>query len=161
MGILTGWIVTVAGVTVLINVCEILMPEGEMNKYIKGILSIVCMFVLVSPLPKLFDRSIDFSELLSGGSAEVDLDYSFLDYVNQRKAESLAADWAEVVENAGLPSYAFAVQAQRDSEEFTVEAVVLCCEEKTEAYAARAIALLCEEYGLQEEIFIIRVNSTE
>ena len=42
MGILTGWVVTIAGVVVLINVCEILMPEGEMNKYIKGI---CCIFI--------------------------------------------------------------------------------------------------------------------
>lgn len=161
MGILTGWVVTIAGVVVLINVCEILMPEGEMNKYIKGILSIICMFVLVSPIPKLLDQSIDISELLFGNSADVNLDYSFLDYVNQSKADALASNWTKEVEEAGLPTYEFSIQVGKNSTTFVIEAVVLQCSEQTKPYAAQAISLLCKEYELKEEIFIIHVNSTE
>ena len=159
MGILTGWVVTIAGVVVLVNVCEILMPEGEMNKYIKGILSIICMFVLVSPLPKLLNQPIDLSEIF-GESADVNLDYSFLDYVNQAKADALAADWSEELQEEGLPAYEFAVQIRKNSAEFVIEAVVLQCSEESRKNADQAIAILCKEYGLESKIFIIHVNTT-
>lgn len=161
MGILTEWVVTVAGMAVLMNVCEILMPEGEMNKYVKGILSIICMIVIVSPLPKLFDRSIDVSALLFGNSVDVDPDYEFLDYVNRSKADALASDWTKAVETAGFPTFEFSVRIEKSGTAFVIEAVELRCDEQTKPYAAQVISFLCKEYDLKEEIFIIHVNSTE
>lgn len=48
-----GWLMGIVGVVAIGVLLDILLPSGEINKYIKGIFGIVVVFVIVAPLPKL------------------------------------------------------------------------------------------------------------
>lgn len=67
---MSGWILSVTAVICLTVLMDIVMPDGQMNKYVKGITSLIVVFVVVSPLTALAKGKFDFS--LSGNNVETD-----------------------------------------------------------------------------------------
>ena len=55
-----GWIVSIVCVVILGILLEIVLPKGKMAKYIKGTFSLLVIFVIVSPLPKLLKQEFKF-----------------------------------------------------------------------------------------------------
>ena len=87
---LSAWVLSIAGIIVLCVLVELIMPSGQMNKYIKGILSFMVIFVIVMPIPKLLNLKIDFNDFLNYGNVEVDKDYIY--QLNLNKMMSLKED---------------------------------------------------------------------
>ena len=54
------WIVSIVCVVILGILLEIVLPKSKMTKYIKGTFSLLVIFVIVSPLPKLFKHELKF-----------------------------------------------------------------------------------------------------
>lgn len=50
------WIMSIVGVVILTALFELFMVEGETKKYIKGILSVIVIIVIISPLPNLLKK---------------------------------------------------------------------------------------------------------
>lgn len=64
MSAIKDWIMKLAGVMVLCSVCEIVMPSGEMKKYIRFVVGLVTVLVVTSPVANLskFDAFREFPE---------------------------------------------------------------------------------------------------
>lgn len=58
MGVVQNWIMKLAGIMVLYSVCEIIMPSGEMKKYVRSVAGLVLVISVISPLAKLTDADI-------------------------------------------------------------------------------------------------------
>ncbi|MDE7208303.1 MAG: stage III sporulation protein AF [Clostridia bacterium] len=50
---MSGWLIGIVGVVSLGVLIEVLLPEGENSKYIRGIFSIIVILLIIYPLPKL------------------------------------------------------------------------------------------------------------
>ena len=57
------WIMSIVGITALGVLMDILLPEGETNKYIKGIFALFTVFVIIYPLPKIANGDFDYNAL--------------------------------------------------------------------------------------------------
>ena len=55
-----GWIVSVVAVIVLGVMLEIVLPDGKITKYVKGTFSLLVIFVIIAPLPKLLKSEYNF-----------------------------------------------------------------------------------------------------
>ena len=64
---------------------EIIIPSGEINKYIKGIFSIFVVAVLLSPLVNFLNKTNNFSFEFQ----EQQIDQKLLNYIYSSKAKSL------------------------------------------------------------------------
>lgn len=147
MSILSGWVVAIAGTVILIHACEILMPEGEMNRYIKGVLAVICMFVIIQPLPSLLNGDFNFSDLFWGESVPVSEDLGYLDYINAKKAAALSSQMTDKVREKGWgEEAAVEVRAFLGEETFGIEGVT-CIGVEPEDQAA-VTAFLCEQLGV-------------
>ena len=64
MSEISVYVLTVAGVTILMALLELILPSGGLHAFTKGIMSIIIVFVIASPLPKLLKNgfSFDFEE---------------------------------------------------------------------------------------------------
>lgn len=62
---MTAWVMSIVAIVSLGVLLDILLPEGETNKYIKGIFSIITVFAIVSPITNLFVKDFDISKLFS------------------------------------------------------------------------------------------------
>ena len=59
------WIISVVGVILLSVLTDVLLPEGQMNKYVKGIFSILLIFVIIAPLADFIRKDIEIGDLLN------------------------------------------------------------------------------------------------
>lgn len=74
---LSAWIMSIAGVICLSVLVELVLPNGQMNKYIKGIFSFIIILVIVSPIPKLLHKNFDFSSMFGTSEIKVQEDYLY------------------------------------------------------------------------------------
>ena len=49
---MTSYILSIVGIVFLGVLVDVIMPDGEMNKYVKGVFSIIALCVIINPLPK-------------------------------------------------------------------------------------------------------------
>ena len=50
---MSGWVLSVTAVICLTVLLDIIMPDGQMKKYVKGIVSIIVIFVIITPLASI------------------------------------------------------------------------------------------------------------
>ena len=75
---LSGWILSIAGIICISVIIELILPDGQMNKYIKGILSFIIVLVIILPLPKLLKTEINLDHIFEyGDNISVDEDYLY------------------------------------------------------------------------------------
>ena len=97
---ISDWLISIAGVIFLSVIVELILPDGQINKYIKGIMSFLVTFIIIVPIPKLlnsdrnFDNILDFEEGIA-----VDEDYLY--QLNLDKLNSLKIDIEKDIKNRG------------------------------------------------------------
>ena len=75
------WITSIVGVVTLGVLLDIIVPEGEINKYIKAVFALVTVLVIVAPLPRLIEADFDIGNLFNE-PGEMQTDESFLQQVD-------------------------------------------------------------------------------
>lgn len=48
---MNAWILSIVGIICLGILLDIVLPTGQMSKYVKGFFSLLCMFVIIAPIP--------------------------------------------------------------------------------------------------------------
>jgi len=71
------YIVSVAGISVLTVLLDIILPEGNIHKYIKSIFSVLVIIVVISPIVKTLKSDIDFDAIFQQGD-QYQVDNNFL-----------------------------------------------------------------------------------
>lgn len=106
METLTVWTISVVGIVMITLLVDIILPEGETNKYIKGVMSIITVLVLIQPLPLLFsDEGVLVSALAASGE-QLQADETFLIGYTQRLGRVKEAQVSKSLENAGYENVA-------------------------------------------------------
>lgn len=67
---MSAWITSIVGVICLGILLEIVLPQGKSAKYVKGAFSLLIIFVIAAPLPKLLKS--DWKLDLDGSAFKVD-----------------------------------------------------------------------------------------
>ncbi|MCM1306723.1 MAG: stage III sporulation protein AF [Bacteroides sp.] len=70
---MSAWIMSIVGVICLGVLLEIVLPEGQTAKYVKGAFSLLVVFVIAAPLPALFKKDYKFS--IDSSAFEVNEEY--------------------------------------------------------------------------------------
>ena len=84
---MNSWILSIVGIVCFGVIIDIFIPEGQINKYIKSIFSLLIVFVIISPLPNLLNGNFSFENILNNFDSEVDL--NFLSNINKNKKEEI------------------------------------------------------------------------
>ncbi len=100
MSTVSSWLLSIACVVILSVLAEFILPEGQINKYIKVIFSFVIMLVIIMPLPKLFGKDINFSQLLGNYDSELQEDYLY--QLNLDKVTAITDELNSKVEKEGM-----------------------------------------------------------
>ena len=80
---MVSWVLSIAGMAFLGVVIDTIIPNGKMCGFIRGIFSIFLMYIIINPLPQLFNQKIN-----------VDAEYvyeentGFLEKFNSKKIEN-------------------------------------------------------------------------
>lgn len=96
---LSNWILSIAGIICVSVIVELILPDGQMNRYIKGIFSFIIILVVIMPIPKLLNRDLDFSNIFDSSGYEIDSDYLY--QVNLDKMNSVKNEIEKQIEKRG------------------------------------------------------------
>ena len=77
IGELSNWILSIAGIICLSVVLELILPEGQLNRYIRGVFSFIVVLVILLPIPKLLNKNFNISNILDESGIEADQDYIY------------------------------------------------------------------------------------
>lgn len=57
---LRDWIMQIAGIIVLGTVCDMIINDGEMKKYVKMVMGLVLIFAIIQPVTKVSSNLMEF-----------------------------------------------------------------------------------------------------
>ena len=140
MSAISAWLLGIACVVILSVLAELVLPEGQINKYIKVIFSFVILLVIISPLPKLFGKDYDFNNFLSGSESQLQENYLY--QLNIDKLAALTQDITDEVKEQGMNNVEISINANVLSENLEIYNVFvdLCDIEYTSDFGNKDIA---------------------
>lgn len=109
MSIISGWVLGIAGIICVSVLVELVMPEGQMNKYIKGIFSFVIILVMILPLPKLLKKEDGGISIFN--YSEVSLQGDYLYELNLTKLSSITNSIEQDIREMGYQDVSLSISA--------------------------------------------------
>lgn len=80
---LSGWLLSIAGISVLSVLIDVILPSGQTNKYIRGIFAFCMVFVIISPISSLVGKDFSLENIFTPSTIEIEEEFIF--QVNRTK----------------------------------------------------------------------------
>lgn len=97
---MSSWLLSVAGISVLTILIDVILPNGQTNKYIKGLVSFCMVFVIISPIPALVKQDFDLEKIFAAQTIEIEKDFVY--QVNRTKLSYLQNQVVQALEQEGF-----------------------------------------------------------
>ena len=94
---LDAWMIGIVGVIALGVLLEILLPEGQTGKYVKGAFSLLVILVIAAPLPGVIGALKDWDPSYS----DIAPDYGLVEETTEERARYLARGIEQTLEANG------------------------------------------------------------
>lgn len=122
--IITGWILSVLGVSVLGVLVDIILPEGSMQKYIKSIFSIIVVFTLIMPLLNINLNNINFDKLVYNNTS-IKLDQNYINSFNEQYKKMLEKNCEQMLASSGFKGVCVEIDINIKDNKIEIKKVVL------------------------------------
>ncbi len=84
------WLLGVVGVVLLGVLVDVLLPKGQMSKYVKGIFAVLLLFVIVAPVVSFFRHKLTIDDLINFDAGSYQTDNAYIDLIEtERKRQAL------------------------------------------------------------------------
>ena len=140
---MAGWILSVVGTVLTVTLAEVMLPEGQTAKFIKGVISLAIIYVVIAPIPALLSSKIDINSFFDFSSSSYESDASFIGIIKEDKQSALSREINEAFAERGLTASVAVVL----DENYEVSQVFLVSTDKDldEAYRLTVMALAVKE----------------
>lgn len=118
---LNSWVLSIVGIVCVGVIVDIIIPSGQVAKYIKIIFSLITVFVIVSPITKFIGSDFDLTEYFQLSNYEIDS--NFIQKINVQKCENLKES----------------IMANFSDNEIEVESVDVVCDAFNEEFVIMSI----------------------
>ena len=89
---MTAWILSIVGTVMTITLTEILLPEGQTAKYIKGVIALMVIYVVIAPIPALLQSKIDINTFFDFSADSYESDAAFIGIIKEDKQSALTKE---------------------------------------------------------------------
>ena len=118
---ISSWIISIAGVICISVIVELILPSGQMNRYIKGIFAFIIILVIIMPLPKLLNLKIDLSNVFN--TQEITLQDEYLEQLNLNKLMMLKEETEKDIEKTGYSNVVVSINADIFAKKVEIKSV--------------------------------------
>ncbi len=118
---ISSWIISIAGVICISVIVELILPNGQMNRYIKGIFAFIIILVIIMPLPKLLNLKIDLSNVFN--TQEITLQDEYLEQLNLNKLMMLKEETEKDIEKTGYSNVVVSINADIFAKKVEIKSV--------------------------------------
>ena len=150
---MSGWILSIVGMVMMVTLVEIMLPEGQTAKYVKGVVSLMVVYVVLLPIPQIIHAKIDINTFFDFSEERYQIDSSFIQIINEDKQSVLSERMNERFLSEGLSAKGSVILGAQGE----IEYVVLTC-----LPAQEDLAVLCamETLGVKEDRIVIHEVAT-
>lgn len=120
---MSAWLISIVGVVSLGVLIEIILPDGENTKYIRGIFSIIVIFVIISPLPKMMKGEF-FKGFVGENEAQIEIDEDYYNLMKESIHQSIIDGLEDKLSENGYENVKFEVTFD-ENYAYTVKKVVV------------------------------------
>lgn len=117
----SSWILSIAGIVIVSVLVELVMPEGQMNKYIKSVFSFIIVLVIILPLPKILNKEINLSSQIA--YEEIKIQDNYIYNVNLSKISTLTKDINNDLIKQGYNNINLSISANLNDEKMEYRAI--------------------------------------
>ena len=110
---MSAWLISIVGVVSLGVLIEIVLPEGENSKYIRGIFSIIVIFVIISPLPKMMKGDF-FKDFLGNDQTQIEIDDDYYNSMVESIHNTIIKDIQDNLTSNGYTNVEFDITFDED-----------------------------------------------
>ena len=121
---LSVWVLSIVGIAFTGVFVDIIMPEGKMNKYVKGVFALVSLLVIISPVAKIIDEGFTIKDVFYNENATM-IDKDFVDATNKQIKESLENSLEAKLANAGFMQVDVEIKVNLDNQDFEIEKIIV------------------------------------
>lgn len=122
MSLISGWLLSVVGIVIISVLVDLILPEGEMQKYIKAIFSVFVVFVMISPVLKININDIDFNKFIYNQSS-VEINEDYIKNYNNSYKENLEKVCVEQLNSKGFLGVKVEISLNMSTKRFQIEKV--------------------------------------
>lgn len=116
------WVLNLVGISLMGILIEILLPSGKTNKYIKGVLSLVTISVVISPIISIFTNQ---SAIKNFFDQDIVVDEQFVASTNQSSNQREEKLIESMLESQGYKGVEINIIPSSDSQN-KIEFVKIC-----------------------------------
>lgn len=117
----SAWLLSIAGIISLSVIVELMLPEGQLNKYIRSIFSFIVVLVIIAPLPGLIGKNFSFSDISISDNYTLQEDYIY--QMNVYKTEAIQESISLEIKNSGYNGVEVSVSSENFSTNFKINAI--------------------------------------
>ncbi len=120
MSNISSWIMSIVGISVLSVLVDLIMPNGQTKKYIKGVFAFVIVFIIVSPLPSLINKNINIDDIFQ---EEVELQEQYIYQTNRNKLSTIEDSIISELEKNGVDKVGININANIFTRDMKINAI--------------------------------------
>lgn len=118
---ISSWIMAIVGVSVLGVLVDLVMPNGQTKKYIKGIFAFIVVLVIISPLPNLMNKNFSIDDIFEEDAIVIQEDFVY--QVNRDRLETLENMIVADLKEQGIGNITVNISANVFTNKMKIEAV--------------------------------------
>ena len=118
---ISSWIMAVVGISVLGVLVDLVMPDGQTKKYIKGVFAFIVVLVIISPLPSLLNKEFSINDIFEENAIVIQEDFVY--QVNRDRLETLENMIEADLKEQGITNVSIKISANIFTNKMKIEAV--------------------------------------
>lgn len=122
---MNAWIISIVGVVVLGVLVDVMLPEGNTAKYIKGVFGLIALAVMIAPLPKLFNKEFNFESLIGENTAQIQTDNNFIKDIMADYKSKIVDKIEKVLDDEGV-EYEYVIVYLDNTQVYEIDYISIC-----------------------------------
>lgn len=118
---ISSWLLSVAGMSVLGVLIDVILPNGQTNKYVKGMFAFCMLLVIIAPLPTLIHNNFNLDDIFA--KTEIEIDEDFIYQVNKTKLIYYENQIKNQIDNSGIKNVGIVINGDIFSTEMQIKNV--------------------------------------
>lgn len=121
---ISGFIISILGIVVLGVLIDLILPDGQMQKYIKSVFSVIVVLTMVSPLVNIDINKIEFDKFVYNENS-IELNENYLKNYNEDYKVVLENIAENTLKNNGFKNVVVEIFYNKSNNNFKIEKVTL------------------------------------
>lgn len=121
---ITAYILSVVGIVFVGVLVDIIMPDGKMNNFVKGVFGLVVLLVIITPIQKVFNPNFSLENFFYDTAATT-IDTDFIEATNKQIKNELENTLVAKLEKAGFSNCLVTIDCNLSANEMKIEKVYI------------------------------------